>query len=88
MEIKKIVKLLREYALDYWEFSEEQTEWIVCSKIDLAMDLQGSFMPDNSQLAFNRIQICLTDAIDFVFKNSDFNFLSLQPLTDLRVVKG
>ena len=44
-QLTRIVKTIREFSSAFWAFTEEMTSLIQLTKIDVTMDLEGSFLP-------------------------------------------
>ena len=58
------------------------------SKIDVAVDLKGGFIPGDRELAFQMIKQLLQAAVESIFTNIHTNFLSLNTVSGLSVTSG
>ena len=58
------------------------------SKLDVAIDLRGSFLPNGVGKAYDKIKDSLKVAIGQVFSSPETNFLSMYGLPQLTVVRG
>ena len=47
--MRKIRLKVKAHAKLHWGYSEKETEGILISKFDVAKDLYGSFIPDDSK---------------------------------------
>ena len=79
---------LRNHAKTFWGCSEQVAQQIKLSKIDVAVDMKGSFIPDHSNSHHKEIGELLGQAMTEIFQFDSLNFLSLNPISDLRVVRG
>ena len=61
---------------------------IELTKIDIATDLKGSFIPDNVDLCHRTITGYLSRAIETIFCTDECNFLSLNSIYDLHLIRG
>ena len=58
------------------------------TKVDVAIDLKGAFMPDVKSVAYSPIKKTLEGAINQLFSSSQTNFLSNSPVSGLKVMRG
>ena len=87
-QIIKAKSALVEHAKTFWAFSVEVATSIELSKIDVAVDLNGSFMPNNREKMYGKIRQLLNQTMTEVFNTNSLNFLTLASVNDLRVVNG
>ena len=76
---------LQEHAQTFWGCSEQVASQIELSKIDVATDMKGSFLPDLGKSYRNEISQLLSQVIEPIFKDNHTNFLSLSCIDGLRV---
>lgn len=76
------------HASSFWLSSGEEISSINLTKIDVAMDCFGSFIPCSSNHTYSMIKKLLNDLIGRLFCGEDTNFLSLTKVDDLRVHSG
>ena len=79
---------LQEHALSFWGCSEQVASQIELSKIDVATDMKGSFLPDLGKSCHNEISQLLSRVIEQVFSTESTNFLSLGSINGLHVIRG
>lgn len=84
----QIVEVIEDHAKDYWEYDEQDLLNIELTKCDVAVDLQGAFLPTDSDTTYQSIKLHLAKAINIIFCDPDKNFLSLGMFYGLNVVKG
>ena len=58
------------------------------TKIDVAMDCLGGFIPGSSDHTYSMIKKLMNEVVGRVFFGDDTNFLSLTKVQDLRVYSG
>ena len=58
------------------------------TKIDVAVDSLGSFIPGSSNHTYSMIKKLINEVVVRVFCGDDTNFLSLTKVQDLRVHSG
>lgn len=88
LDIRSVILAVRDHARLAWLHKVSDTKSIDLYKIDFAKDLTGSF-----QMSFNRppaqeLQDQLDLIIQDVLSDSDSNFLSMHPDTELHVRHG
>ena len=76
------------HASSFWLSSGEEISSINLTKIDVAMDCFGSFIPCSSNHTYSMIKKLLNDLVGWLFCGNDTNFLSLTRVDDLRVHSG
>ena len=79
---------LQEHALTFWGCSQEVASQIELSKIDVATDMKGSFLPDLGKSYRNEISQLLSRVIEQVFNDNHTNFLALGSISGLHVTQG
>ena len=79
---------LQEHALSFWGCSEQVASQIELSKIDVATDMKGSFLPDLGKSCHNEISQLLSRVIEQVFSTDNTNFLALGSINGLHVIRG
>ena len=82
------MQVIQSHAYSIWLRSEEEISSINLTKIDVAMDCLGSFIPGSSNHTYSMIKKLLNDLVGRVFCGDDTNFLSLTKVQDLRVHSG
>ena len=87
-QILQVESALCEHAKAFWGWSEELVGQIELTKIDSAIDLKGSFIPNNRKPVYKEIKMRLEQAMTKVFSDQSMNFLSLHKIGDFRVVNG
>ena len=73
-----IVKIVREHARIYWTASEAGLGQVEITKLDVAVDMKGSFLPHLHQEAYQHIKARFRRAISQIFDREESNFLSNQ----------
>ena len=58
------------------------------SKIDISIDMQGSFIPRMMIISKPWLKSLLQGTINSILSNNDTNFLSLRPVRGLKLVIG
>ena len=48
----QIVEVIEDHAKDYWEYDEQDLLNIELTKCDVAVDLQGAFLPTDSDTTY------------------------------------
>ena len=76
------------YAEAVWSWTDEEKALIEHSKIDIAVDMEGSFIPTSDKPVFKKIEELLSQSIIKIFNDQSLNFLSLHNINDLKVTKG
>ena len=82
------MQVIQSHAYLIWLNSEEEISSINLTKIDVAMDCFGSFIPGSSNHTYSMKKKLLNDLVGRVFCGDDTNFLSLTKVEDLRVHSG
>lgn len=57
------------------------------TKIDVAVDLKGSFIPEASVIAYKKIKELLEDSLKTILEDKEDNFLSPTIVSDLVILK-
>ena len=88
MNLKKAVLGIQEHAEKYWEFNPGDLEEIELTKIDVACDMKGAFMPgrDNEKKEFIRKKLDV--AFNGIITDHWRNFLSLSRALNVRIING
>ena len=79
---------LQEHALSYWGCSREVASQIELSKIDAAIDMKGSFLPNLGKSYRDEIAQRLSLVIQEVFRSDFCNFLTLGSINGLHLTQG
>lgn len=79
---------IRHHAKSFWAYSDVDLTGIELNKVDVAVDLNGSFIPTQDKSAKKEIGRLLEEAVREVFSDKSMNFLSLKAIGGLRVVGG
>ena len=87
-QVRDILEKAKDYAKTYWSYSEEEAAEMVPTKIDIAIDMKGSFIPTDHLILHNTLLLLLSPVIDSALCKSLPSILSLSPITDTKVVKG
>lgn len=87
-KLSAIVETIKHFASVYWPLTEQQVAMIMLSKVDVAVDYHGSFLPCYSVSKYNVIKDKLRPVIAQMFGNPDTNFLSLEKMENLQVHRG
>ena len=87
-QIIKAKSALVEHAKSFWAFSVEVAESIELTKIDVAVDLKVSFMPNNRENMYGKIKDLLNKTMTEILNTDSHNFLALASVNDLRVING
>ena len=82
------MQVIQSHAYLIWLNSEEEISSINLTKIDVAMDCFGSFIPGSSNHTYSMIKKLINEVVGRVFCGDDTNFLSLIQVQDLRVHSG
>ena len=81
-ELKSIVSAMQLHAYTFWCLERENGRVFELSKIDIAIDLEGSFITHQDLKSYNSVKKILTDQIQFILKYPETNFLSCIPVSD------
>lgn len=87
-DLMGVAAAIRLHAKAEWKYTEEDLATIELRKVDVAVDLKGSFMPQKTEIPYNIISDSLQREISNTFDAPETNFLSLKKLTDLSVKRG
>ena len=82
------MQVIQSHAYLIWLNSEEEISSINLTKIDVAVDCLGSFIPGSSNHTYSMIKKLINEVVGRVFCGDDTNFLSLIQVQDLRVHSG
>ena len=88
LELTKAVNAMRLHAASYWNFEKEECDVFEITKIDVAVDLKGAFMPSKGQDPYNDLKELLTRSVPEIFGSEKMNFLAMSALSELRVIRG
>ena len=86
--MKYAVVGIRKHAEKYWEYKPGDLDEIEISKIDVAIDLKGAFMPGLKPGRKEKVRFWLEKAFDDVTTDLFKNFLSLSRAMHVHVVHG
>ena len=84
----KAVYVARRHASATWGYNSTQLKDVHLHKYDLALDLYGSFLPEEYKNSFSDLLEVLQDEVEDVFCSKLPNFLSATPLGQLTVIRG
>lgn len=87
-ELAQCANATRLHSKTFWGKSEGDVEEIRLSKLDLASDLRGGFLPSDTWQAYNKIKEKISYVLPDVLGSSMTNFVSCKPLNDIRVLNG
>lgn len=75
-QLNKVLQAMRNFAESYWQMTTEETEKIFITKVDVTVDLLGSFIPRRSSDAYSVIRSELQGTIDDLVAMQRFKFFS------------
>ena len=84
----KILGAIKEFCSTWWRYSTADLNFVKLSKIDVSLDLAGSFQGGLSGAAYATLQGAMQRAIEEVFSSDQTNFLSKSTIEGLKVRKG
>ena len=88
IELTKVVNAMKLHAGAYWCLDKEESDRFEISKVDVAVDMKGSFIPSKGNDPYNNIKELLTVSVPQIFSSYKMNFLSANSLGELRVIRG
>ena len=77
-----------QHALVAWNCKSDVIEAIKFTKIDIALDMAGCFLPRDARHAFNAIKSRLQEVVSAIFDRADNNMISSSRLSGLEVRSG
>ena len=86
--LKKLVNTIKAVLWVYYGFDDKEADEVRMTKLDIAQDLLGAFIPTWNTNTFKAIKHRLQGAITMLFTSEPPNFLSLGRISDLKVVRG
>ena len=88
VELRKVIDAVRTHSREYWAFDYEQEFDIKAIKIDMTVDMSGSFFTNDYSDASDTLQELIGEQVSQIFYWDGSNFLDLRPLIGLTTVKG
>lgn len=79
---------MRQHAVTYWAFDKKDADLIEMSKLDVAVDTEGAFMPLRDTDTRQMIKYLLQQQVEKLFTNHFTNFLHRMDLSQLKVKVG
>ena len=79
---------VRRHSENFWNYNSNESSLINHHKIDVAIDLSGSFITNDFDKAFKTFGILTRSCVDEIFKSESTNFLTHQNLGALKIVSG
>ena len=87
-EFTKVVNAMKLHAGSLWGLDKEESSHFEITKIDIAVDMKGAFMTSKGNDPYNDIKHLLSQTVRQILSSDATNFLSLSPISDLRVLRG
>lgn len=86
--MKKVVEVVKEHAEIFWSYDAAKKDEIELTKIDVACDMKGAFMPGLDRDIYEAIKRSLSNTVDDIFETYGSNFLSLFSGLNFQVERG
>jgi len=87
-QLTQVIRATRTHADEYWRLNDEEINNMKPNKIDISIDLNGSFLIDKFQkLSDSYIKLTL-DCVNKIDNSANTNFLSLSKIGTLDITKG
>ena len=87
-QLRHALEVVRVHAKAFWQYTAEHTPCISITKIDIAIDLHGSFLPSQSAAAREHMKRILGSALNDALAFEKTNFMGFNDLCDFKVVRG
>lgn len=69
IELTKVLNAMKLHATSYWGLENEECDLFEITKIDVAVDLKGSFMPSKGKDPYNNLKELLSHSIPEIFSS-------------------
>lgn len=87
-ELNLILMTVKRHSENFWNYNSNESSFINHHKIDVAIDLTGSFITNDFDKAYKVLGILIRSCVDEIFKSESTNFLTHQNLDALKISKG
>ena len=87
-DLLKIVLIIKSHAKAHWGYNQAESKKIRISKIDIARDHEGSFIPEEKSDAYDDMSETLEFELGHILNSKTTNFLSIDNVGDLTITKN